>query len=123
MAAVPVSRPSTIAQEASHRVCRSAIPVATAVLAVSIEGKSPTGREFASLLVLTAGVMISVAEGLHGSVFGITFACSSTRLGCCLHVSTLPVCTAHTVQASQSDPDSGQPVADAAAGNSAPTTM
>lgn len=58
-----------------NQVIRSAIPVATAVLAVSIEGKTPTREEFVSLLVLTAGVMISVWEGLHGSVLGIVFAC------------------------------------------------
>jgi drug/metabolite transporter (DMT)-like permease len=58
-------------------VCRSAIPVATALLAVGIEGKTPTSKEFGALLVLTSGVMISVWEGLHGSVLGIVFACSS----------------------------------------------
>ena len=70
------SRPSTLTKARPH-VCRSAIPVATALLAVGIEGKTPTSKEFGALLVLTSGVMISVWEGLHGSVLGIVFACSS----------------------------------------------
>ena len=46
---------------------------------MGIEGKTPTSKEFGALLVLTAGVMISVWEGLHGSVLGIVFACTSER--------------------------------------------
>lgn len=71
------SGPGIIAEECKSRICRSAIPVATALLAVGIEGKTPTSKEFGALLVLTSGVMISVWEGLHGSVLGIVFACSS----------------------------------------------
>ncbi len=69
--------------------CRSAIPVATAVLAISIEGKTPTRAEFASLLVLTAGVIVAVWEGLRGSVLGIAFAC----LGALCLPLRLEVCT------------------------------
>ena len=74
------SRPSIIAKDFKSHICRSAIPVATALLAVGIEGKTPTSKEFGALLVLTSGVMISVWEGLHGSVLGIVFACSSECL-------------------------------------------
>jgi drug/metabolite transporter (DMT)-like permease len=75
------SRPGPRSYEMSKpHVCRSAIPVATALLAVSIEGKTPTSKECGALLVLTSGVMISVWEGLHGSVVGIVFACSSECL-------------------------------------------
>lgn len=50
---------------------------------MGIEGKTPTREEFAALLVLSAGVMISVWEGLHGSVVGIVFACcGELEVGC-----------------------------------------
>ena len=55
-------------------LCRSGIPVATAVLAVAVENRVPTRAEFTSLLVLTAGVMIAVWEGAKGSMRGICFA-------------------------------------------------
>ncbi len=54
-------------------IYRSAIPVMTALLAISIERKVPTMFEGFSLLVLTSGVMVTVWEGAAGSTKGITF--------------------------------------------------
>ena len=42
---------------------RASIPVFTCLLAIGVEGKTPTRGEAASLVVLTAGVMVAVWEG------------------------------------------------------------
>ncbi len=58
---------------------RSAIPVCTAVLAVFIEKKVPTGEEATGLIVLTLGVMVAVWEGsVSGSVTGLVLCCAGT---------------------------------------------
>ena len=58
---------------------RSAIPVCTAVLAVFIEKKVPTGEEATGLIVLTLGVMVAVWEGsVSGSVTGLALCCAGT---------------------------------------------
>ncbi|CAL8467409.1 g6947 [Coccomyxa elongata] len=54
-----------------NQVIRSAIPVVTALLAISIEKKVPSKFEGFSLLVLTSGVMVAVWEGAAGSPKGI----------------------------------------------------
>ena len=59
--------------------CRSAIPVCTAILAIFIEKKVPTGEEALGLLVLTLGVMVAVWEGsVSGSVTGLLLCCAGT---------------------------------------------
>ncbi|MEW5301979.1 MAG: hypothetical protein WDW38_008612 [Sanguina aurantia] len=46
-----------------NQVIRASIPVVTAVGAVFIEHKTPSRREFMSLLLLTGGVAVAVWEG------------------------------------------------------------
>lgn len=52
-------------------IYRSAIPVVTSLLAISIEKKVPTKFEGFSLLVLTIGVMVAVWEGAAGTSKGV----------------------------------------------------
>lgn len=50
----------------------------TALLAVAVERKVPTRREAAALLVLCAGVMLTVWEGLAGSAASIALCLAGT---------------------------------------------
>ncbi|KAK9830332.1 hypothetical protein WJX72_011058 [[Myrmecia] bisecta] len=64
------------------QIIRSAIPVVTALLGVLIERKVPTRFELGSLIILTAGVVLSVWEGsISGSVYGIVISLSSVVCG------------------------------------------
>ncbi|KAK9821748.1 hypothetical protein WJX81_002035 [Elliptochloris bilobata] len=61
-----------------NQVIRSSIPVMTALLAVVVESKVPTRFEAAALVVLCAGVMLTVWEGLAGSAVGILLCLAGT---------------------------------------------
>mmetsp|Transcript_16545 Transcript_16545/g.35792 ORF Transcript_16545/g.35792 Transcript_16545/m.35792 type:complete len:368 (+) Transcript_16545:182-1285(+) len=63
-----------------NQVIRASIPVVTAVGSIFIEGKNPSRREFASLLVLVFGVCIAVYEGsgTHASLNGIVLCLLGT---------------------------------------------
>lgn len=62
-----------------NQVIRSSIPVITCILAIPVENKLPTRREFLSLVVLTVGVMIAVWQGsISGKPVAILFCILST---------------------------------------------
>jgi drug/metabolite transporter (DMT)-like permease len=62
-----------------NQVIRASIPVFTCLLAIGIEGKTPSRGEAASLLILTAGVMLAVWDGaVAGSPRGIALCLAGT---------------------------------------------
>ncbi|KAK9836954.1 hypothetical protein WJX81_002533 [Elliptochloris bilobata] len=64
------------------QIIRSGIPVMTALVGVAIEKKVPTPFELLSLVILTAGVVLSVWEGsVSGSTVGIGLSLASVLCG------------------------------------------
>ncbi len=58
------------------------MPVVVAAVAVFVERKVPTRTELVALLMLTAGVIVSVFEGkAGGNTFGITLSITGARPG------------------------------------------
>ena len=58
---------------------RSSIPVCTAIVAIFIEKKVPSGEETISLVMLTLGVIVAVWEGsASGSMTGLVLCCMGT---------------------------------------------
>ena len=58
-------------------VLRASLPVVTAMVAVVVEGKRPGRHETWALVMLTAGVCLTVFEGnAAGNAVGLVLACA-----------------------------------------------
>ena len=59
---------------------RASMPVVVAAVAVFVERKVPTRTELVALLLLTAGVIVSVFEGkASGNTFGIAISITGAQ--------------------------------------------